>query len=87
MLQNSQKFRAGTRIAVPVPPVFVARAYRTPKSSGYGYECRTELTEVSGTGMNVLHNLQKFFFRVMPGVKTPGMVLYVPHRTQPWKFP
>ena len=29
-------------------------------SSGYGYECPTELTEVPGAGMKVLHNLQKF---------------------------
>ena len=45
---------------VPVPRVLVARAYRAYRSSGYGYECRTELTEVPGTGMNVLQNLQKF---------------------------
>ena len=56
--------------AVPVPRVFVARAYRAYRSYGYGYEC-TELTEVC---------------RVIPGVNTPGMVLYVPYRTQPWKF-
>ena len=46
---------------VPVPRVFVALAYRTSRSSGYGYECRTELPEVPGTGMNVLQNSQKFF--------------------------
>ena len=58
---------------------------------------RTELTEVPGTGMKVVQNLQKFrvrgmdvlqnlqevFCRVIPGVNTPGMVLYVPYRTQP----
>ena len=37
------------------------RAYRAYRSSGYGYESCTELTEVPGTGMNVLENLQKFF--------------------------
>ena len=42
------------------------RAYRTYRSSGHGYECRTELTEVPGSG------------------NTPGMVLYVPYRTQPF---
>ena len=47
--------------AVPVPRVLVERAYRAYSSSGYGYEYRTELTEVSGTGVNVLQNLQKFF--------------------------
>ena len=39
---------------IPVPRVFVALAYRTSRSSGYGYECRTELSEVPGTGMNAL---------------------------------
>ena len=28
---------------------------------GYGYECRTELPEVPGTGTNVLHNVHNFF--------------------------
>ena len=45
----------------PVPWVFVALAYRTSRSSGYGYEGRTELPEVPGSGMNVLQNLQIFF--------------------------
>ena len=31
-------------------PGIVARAYRTNRSSRYGYECPTELTEVPGTG-------------------------------------
>ena len=46
---------------IPVPRVFVALAYKTSRSSGYGYECHTELPEVAGTGMNVLQNSQKFF--------------------------
>ena len=46
--------------------------YRTYTSSGYGYECPTELTEV--------------LRRVIPGVNTPGMVLYVPYRTQHWNI-
>ena len=37
--------------------------YRTHKSSGYGYECPTELTEVPGTGMKVLTEL-----REVPGI-------------------
>ena len=45
--------------------------YRTYRSSGYGYECATKLTEV--------------LCRVIPEVNTPGMVLYVPYRTQPCK--
>ena len=58
--------------------------------SGYGYGSRTELSEVSGTGMKVLQNFQKF--RVMwhgrteltevPGghkmccTRTPGIVAW-----------
>ena len=60
VVQNSQKFQAGTKNAVPVPRVLWHGAYRTHRSSGYGYECPTELTEVPGTGMKVLQNFQKF---------------------------
>ena len=35
-------------------------SYRTHRSSGYRYECHTALTEVPGTGMNVLQNFQNF---------------------------
>ena len=35
-------------------PGAVARAYRTYTCFGYGYEYRTEFTEVPGTGMEVL---------------------------------
>ena len=55
-VQKSQKFRVR---------VWTCGNYR---SSGYGYECPTELREV--------------LYRVLPGVKTPGMVLHVPYRTQ-----
>ena len=58
--QNSHKFRAGTKNAVPVPRVLWYGAYRTHRLSGYGYEYPTELTEVPGTGMKVLQNFQKF---------------------------
>ena len=47
-----------------VPRVLVALAYRASRSSGYGYECRTELTEVLS--------------RVIPGVNTPGVVCAYP---------
>ena len=33
---------------------------------GYGYECRTELTDVPGTG-RVVHESQKSRVRVIPG--------------------
>ena len=97
-VQNSQKFRAGTKGAVPVPRVLWHGVYRTHRSFGYGYESVTQLpevpgivarayrthrssgrvqnalypypgycgtgctklTEVPGTGMNVLQNLQNF---------------------------
>ena len=39
-------------------------SYRTSRSSGYGYECPTELTEV--------------LCRVIPGVNTPGTVCTYP---------
>ena len=60
MLQNSQKLRAGTKNAVPVPRVSWHGAYRTHRRFGYGYECLTELTDVPGTGMKVSQNFQKF---------------------------
>ena len=44
----------------------MAPACRTPRSSGYGYQCPTEVTEVS--------------CRVIPRVNTPGMALCVPYR-------
>ena len=48
-MQNSQEFRAGTNHAV---------CTRTPGiAHGMG---RTELTEIPGTGMEVLQNTQKF---------------------------
>ena len=49
-VQNSQKFRAGIKMLYPYP--------------GYLWHGRTELTEVPGTGMNVVQNLQKFRVRV-----------------------
>ena len=36
--------------SVPVPTVLVSMSYRTYRSVRYRYWCRTELTEVSGTG-------------------------------------
>ena len=58
--------------AVPASRVYAKRAYRAYRSSGYGYECRTELTEV--------------LCRVIPGVNTPGMVLYVPYEHNLGRF-
>ena len=49
-VQNSQKFRAGIKMLYPYP--------------GYLWHGRTELTEVPGTGINVVQNLQKYRVRV-----------------------
>ena len=59
VFQNSQKFRVGIRMLYPYAyphqsilqghtrtPGILPRAYRTYRSSGYGYEYRTELTEL-----------------------------------------
>ena len=39
---------------------------RSYRSSGYGYECRTELTEVVCTGIDVVQTSQKFRVRIIP---------------------
>ena len=59
-VQISQKFRAGTKHAVPVPRVLWHGSHRTHRSYGYGYESLTEVPEAPGTGMKVLQNFQKF---------------------------
>ena len=48
---------------VPVPRVFVALAYRISRSSGYEYECRTELPEVPVFVYECPYNSQRFFVR------------------------
>ena len=54
VLQNSKKFRVRVESVLEVTeaPGIVARAHRTYTSSGYGHECRTELTEVPGTDLD-----------------------------------
>ena len=59
-VRNSQKFRVGTKSAVPVPAVLWHGGYRAYRSSEYGYECPAELAEVPGTDMRVLQNFKKF---------------------------
>ena len=79
VLRNSQKFWVlGIRMLYPYPyphPSIFKRVYPYP-----GYLChgRTELTEVPGTGTNVLHN-----YTNSGTGSTPGMVLHVPYTTQP----
>ena len=74
-VQNFQKFRVLWRrrtelTKVPsgyktcctrTPGIVATGAQNFPELRVYGYECRAELPEVPGTGMNVLQNLQKFF--------------------------
>ena len=51
----------------------LARSHRSYISCGYGYEFRTELTEVLCTGMDVVQNSQKFRVWVIPAGKyTPS---------------
>ena len=51
----------------------MARSYRSYRSFGYGNECRTKLTEVLCTGMDVVQNSQKFRVQVIPAGKyTPS---------------
>ena len=45
--------------SVPVPAIPLSPTYLTYESIRYRYWCRTELTEVSGTGINVVRNLPK----------------------------
>ena len=59
-IQNSQKFRAGTKRDAPVPRVLWHGSYRTHRSSEYGYESLTELPEVPGAGIKVLQNFHDF---------------------------
>ena len=94
VLQNAQKFRVlwhgrteltevpgRYKNALPVPRVFMARAYRASRSSGYGYELSYITHRSSGYGYESLTELTEVLCRVILGVNTPGMVLYVPYRT------
>ena len=47
--------------AVPVPRVLWPKTYRTSRSFRYEYECRTELSEVSGTGMKKTSRTSGYF--------------------------
>ena len=60
VLQNSQKFRALWHRRTELTYV-IKMIYRYP---GCLWHWRTELPEVPGTGMNVVHNFQKFRVRV-----------------------
>ena len=72
---RSSGYGYGSLTELPELPGIVAQAYRTHTSServqnmlypypGYYGHGRTKLPEVSGTGMNVLRNFQKFRVQV-----------------------
>ena len=70
--------------SVPLASVPVVMSYRTSRSVRYRYWCRTEVTEVPGTGIDVVPNLPKYPVPVTPAVYAAGMPRYVPYRTHPW---
>ena len=70
--------------SVPVPAVPVSISYRSYRNVRYRYWRRTEVTEVSGTGIDVVPSLPKCPVPVIPAVYTGGMPRYVPYRTHPW---
>ena len=74
------------RKSVPIRAVPVSMSYRTYRSIRYRCACRTELTEVSGTGTDVVPNLMKCPVPVIPPVYTAGIPRYVMYRTHPWYF-
>ena len=67
---------------LPKCPVPVLESHRSYRSVRYRYPCRTEVTEVSGTGSDV-PKLLKRPVPVIPAVYTCGMPRYVPYRTHP----
>ena len=72
-----QKFKVVFRM-VCVFRVRVWKSYKTHRSSGYGYDSLTELTEFPGTGMEVLQNSPKFragIRMVYPHTRTRTRVL------------
>ena len=67
----------------PVPAVPVSISYRSYRSVRYRYWCRTEVTEVSVTGIEVVSNLPKRPAPVISAVYTGGTPWSVPYRTHP----
>ena len=58
------------------------RQYRRRR---YGYWCCSELTEVSGKGIDAVPNFPKCPAPTIPAVYTARTPRYVPYRTLPWK--
>ena len=66
---------------VPVFSVPVWMSYRTYRSVRYRYWCRTELTEVSGTGIDVVPKLPKYPVPVWKSVPVPVLTPYRTYRS------
>ena len=67
-------------VTVPVPDLgYFNRAVPGTRIFSSG---STELTKVSGTGIDVVPSLPKCRVRVIQGVCTPCTLWYVPYRTQ-----
>ena len=62
-------------------PVPVLMSYRTYRSVRYRYWCCTELTEVSGTGIDVVPNLPKCPVPVLKSVPVPAVPVSMSYRT------
>ena len=89
-LQNSQKFRIWYTNAVPIPlpaPGYFYKGIPVPwvlshgrselnEKSGYGYECRTELTEVPGTGKYPGYGFGRTLQNTAFSLADPGTGIY-----------
>ena len=64
--------------SVPVPAVPVSMSYPTDRSVRYRYWCRTQLTEVSGTGVNVVPKL--------PICPVPVLMSYLTYRSVRYRY-
>ena len=72
---------------LPKCTIPVLTSHRTYRSVRYRYGCRTELTEVSGTGIDAVPNIPKCRVPVIPAVYIAGTPRYVPYRTHtPLKY-
>ena len=60
-VQISQKFRAGFKMLYPYPAYLWHGRTELTEVPGTGMNVVQHLKEVPGTGMNVLQNLQRFF--------------------------
>ena len=60
--------------------------YQTYRSVWYRYWCRTELTEVSGTGIDVVPNLPKCPVPVLTSLPVPAVPVSISCRTFQYRY-